>query len=146
MKKLLFFGALTLMSHSLFAQPGNKLLSAYIDIKNKLVESDSKAAAKAALELQQTIKAEPAFEQKDNLQRTADKLAKAGSIDKQRDAFNEVSTMLWQVLKKSGKLQQPVYYQYCPMKKSFWLSMDKEIRNPYYGAAMLACGKVIETN
>ena len=29
---------------------------------------------------------------------------------------------------------------YCPMVNKPWLQKDKEIRNPYYGAAMLTCG------
>lgn len=42
-------------------------------------------------------------------------------------------------------MNHAVYYQYCPMKKAYWLSMEKEIKNPYYGSSMLTCGKVIET-
>ncbi|RYF82932.1 MAG: DUF3347 domain-containing protein, partial [Chitinophagaceae bacterium] len=34
---------------------------------------------------------------------------------------------------------------YCPMKKALWLSNEKAIKNPYYGSAMLTCGKVTET-
>ena len=39
----------------------------------------------------------------------------------------------------------PVYKAYCPMKKAYWLSAEKEIKNPYYGSAMLSCGSVMET-
>jgi len=28
---------------------------------------------------------------------------------------------------------------------AFWLSLEKEIRNPYYGEAMLKCGEVSQT-
>jgi hypothetical protein len=31
------------------------------------------------------------------------------------------------------------------MKKSYWLSADEAIKNPYYGNMMLTCGKVSET-
>ena len=30
-------------------------------------------------------------------------------------------------------------------KGAFWISADTEIRNPYYGDAMLTCGSVIDT-
>ncbi|RYF87461.1 MAG: DUF3347 domain-containing protein, partial [Chitinophagaceae bacterium] len=40
---------------------------------------------------------------------------------------------------------QPIYLQYCPMKKASWLSSEKQIRNPYYGSSMLTCGEVTET-
>jgi hypothetical protein len=33
---------------------------------------------------------------------------------------------------------------YCPMVKRSWLQKGTEIRNPYYGSAMLGCG-VIQT-
>jgi len=39
----------------------------------------------------------------------------------------------------------PLYQQYCPMKKSYWLSKDAAIKNPYYGKQMLTCGKVSDT-
>ena len=42
-----------------------------------------------------------------------------------------------------------IYIQKCPMannnKGAIWLSTDEEIRNPYYGDAMLTCGSVIDT-
>jgi hypothetical protein len=38
-----------------------------------------------------------------------------------------------------------VYRQYCPMKKSYWLSESPAIENPYYGNQMLTCGEVKET-
>ena len=41
------------------------------------------------------------------------------------------------------------YLDHCPMandgKGANWLSREKNIKNPYYGKAMLTCGKVTET-
>jgi hypothetical protein len=31
------------------------------------------------------------------------------------------------------------------MKKANWLSNEKQVKNPYYGSAMLNCGKVVDT-
>ena len=39
----------------------------------------------------------------------------------------------------------PIYQAYCPMKKAYWLSSQKDIKNPYFGNAMLTCGEVTET-
>jgi Cu(I)/Ag(I) efflux system membrane fusion protein len=43
-------------------------------------------------------------------------------------------------------LDKPVYVQHCPMadnnKGADWLSLEKEIRNPYFGSSMLTCGEV----
>ena len=44
---------------------------------------------------------------------------------------------------------ETLYVQKCPMansnKGAIWLSMDEEIKNPYYGDAMLTCGSVIDS-
>ena len=49
-------------------------------------------------------------------------------------------------LAKAVKLStQTIYQDYCPMKKAFWLSEVPAIKNPYYGKAMLTCGKITET-
>ena len=41
------------------------------------------------------------------------------------------------------------YVQKCPMannnKGAVWLSTEEEIKNPYYGDAMLTCGSVIDS-
>jgi len=42
---------------------------------------------------------------------------------------------------------KPLYLEYCSMANdnfgAYWLSFDKEIKNPYYGEQMLACGEII---
>jgi len=42
-----------------------------------------------------------------------------------------------------------VYYQFCPMaidnKGAYWLSEESDIKNPYFGDAMLTCGETKET-
>ena len=79
------------------------------------------------------------------LLKDAGTIADAKNIDKQRAAFVNFSTNMAAVAKELKLSDQPVYLQYCPMKKASWLSSDKEIKNPYYGSAMLTCGKVTDT-
>ncbi|EKF53808.1 hypothetical protein I215_15663, partial [Galbibacter marinus] len=40
--------------------------------------------------------------------------------------------------------ENTLYQQFCPMYDggSAWLSLSKDIKNPYYGSQMLNCGKV----
>lgn len=42
--------------------------------------------------------------------------------------------------------KEPIYEQYCPMYDSdrgaTWLSLNEEIKNPYFGSKMLKCGEV----
>lgn len=144
MKKNLLL-AMLLFGYSVFAQNTDTLLNNYISIKNALVNSDTKMASQTIQSLYQSIKEEGNFKQKETLLKSTEKMAKASSIEKQRAAFNEVSTTIWDIVKNAKKTNKTVYYQYCPMKKAYWLSTEKEIENPYYGAAMLSCGSVVAT-
>lgn len=144
MKKNLLILAILLFGYIASAQNTSALLADYINVKNALVSGDSKAAAQAGGILYQGIKGETSFAQKEALLKATESMSKASSIEKQRAAFSEVSTILWQVVKNSNQIEKPVYYQYCPMKKVYWLSREKEIKNPYYGSSMLTCGKVSE--
>ena len=145
MKQILLSAALVLTAYLSQAQQTDKLLEAYMGVKNALVSGDSKAAAESSATLYQQLKTGETFPGKPELLKAADKLAKAGGIEKQREAFNAVSTNLWKLVKTSDQIKHPVYYQYCAMKKTYWISMEKAIKNPYYGASMLTCGKVVES-
>lgn len=145
MKKIILTLGIMLLGFSAFAQNTDKLLTNYLDVKNALVNSDSKAASAAATVLYQSIKNESDFSQKTSLLQAAEKLNKAGNLEKQRAALDQVSVSLWKLVESDKKPDQTVYYQYCPMKKAYWLSREKEIKNPYYGASMLTCGKVTAT-
>ncbi len=145
MKNNLLILAILLIGHTVFAQNTNTLLSKYYSVKNALVNSDVKAASEAINDFQKTIKSESYFKQQDDLIMAVDKLAKSNSVEKQRAVFNDVSTILWQIVKSTDQVSQSVYYQYCPMKKAYWLSNETTIKNPYFGSSMLNCGKVAET-
>lgn len=69
----------------------------------------------------------------------ARKLAAATDIKEARAAFGDVSTALVAYAEKVGA-GADVRVAYCPMVNKPWLTRDKTIRNPYYGAAMLTCG------
>ncbi len=145
MKNNLLILAFSLIGHTAFAQNTSTLLSKYYSVKNALVNSDIKAASEAITDFQKTIKSESSFKQQDDLNMAVDKLAKSSSVEKQRAVFNDVSTTMWQIVKSTDQVSQPVYYQYCPMKKAYWLSNETSIKNPYFGSSMLNCGKVAET-
>ena len=68
-------------------------------------------------------------------------LQKAKKIDEARTAFGQMSEALVAYL--DAQKQKPgngVRVAYCPMADKPWLTKDKDIRNPYYGAAMSTCG------
>ena len=76
---------------------------------------------------------------------TATEIAAAEDIKEQRAHFKELSTAITSAVQMYG-IGQEVYNQYCPMadnnKGAYWLSNDKNVLNPYFGSAMLACGSV----
>jgi hypothetical protein len=71
----------------------------------------------------------------------AKKLATAKDITAARTAFGDVSAALIGYAEKTKSSFGPgVRQAYCPMVDKSWLQKDKDIRNPYYGSAMLTCG------
>ena len=145
MKKIVFSLAILLFGCSAVAQNTANLLNSYLLVKNALVNNDGKVASELAGIFYRSVKNETDFSQKEALLQATEKLNVAGTIEEQRAAFSQVSPLLWKVLENDKKLNQTVYYQYCPMKKSYWLSKEKEIKNPYYGTSMISCGKVSAT-
>jgi hypothetical protein len=134
----------------------SQLLTLYYDVKDALVAGNSETAAAKAGEF---VKAANAVHNK-TLSRKANKtytslqkklvfdathISETKDIAHQREHFANFSTNIF-ILAKAVKLTaQPVYEQYCPMKKSYWLSNEPAIKNPYYGSAMLTCGRVVTT-
>jgi hypothetical protein len=156
MKKLILIVAIfaTAFTQQTFAQDTStlqpsELLISYYNIKDALVSGD---AVKAAANAEQFVKninsisTETVHESnKEALLKDAGKISDTKDIKKQREYFSTFSANMY-ALSNSVKLSsEPVYYQYCPMKKATWLSSNKTIKNPYYGNAMLTCGKVTET-
>jgi len=127
----------------------SQMLQSYYNIKDALVAGNSKTASESATDF---IKNLNGISLKlisegnvSSLLKDAGKIADAKSIDKQRAAFANFSTNITAVAKKLKLGNQPLYIQYCPMKKASWLSSEQAIKNPYYGNSMLTCGKVTGT-
>ena len=70
-----------------------------------------------------------------------------GNIAHQREHLVTLSKDFYDIAKEFGT-EKPLYKVYCSMyndnKGAYWLSDSKEIKNPYYGEAMLTCGEVQE--
>lgn len=71
---------------------------------------------------------------------------KANDIENQREIFSPLSNQIIETVEIFELKIETVYVAYCPMalndKGAYWLSEFQEIRNPYFGAAMLECGEV----
>ena len=156
MKRIFLLVALTataFIQHSVAQASTTKtisqLLSTYYQLKDNLVKSNATAAAASAGELVKAISDADKETMKDdarvNLLKDANAIAQSGDIKIQREKFSTLSNNMIALAKLVKLSAEPVYEQYCPMKKSSWLSKDKAIKNPYYGSAMLTCGSVKTT-
>ncbi|UYQ95349.1 DUF3347 domain-containing protein [Chitinophaga horti] len=122
---------------------GAALLEQYLAIKDALVKSDATAAKAAAGALLKVITDKQA-----TLQPPAAAIAGSTDLAVQRKQFAQLGNALYPIVKTMHP-GSPVYYQHCPMfangKGGNWLSLEKDIRNPFYGAQMLTCGSIKDT-
>lgn len=139
--------------------PLKPVLDAYYVVKDALVSSDGNATSAKATSLVKALKAvkmdELGSEQHmvwmkvmKDLNFDAEHIEETKDLGHQRDHFSSLSENMFKLI-KSAKPSEPVYYQHCPMAKegkgANWLSQVSAIKNPYYGAQMLNCGKTTET-
>jgi len=138
-----------------FESQFEKSLDTYFELKNALVASDEQKAASLASELREEL---------ENIESgTSDKMlivhsekilellmaiSKSTDLENQRDHFRILSEQIIAITRNFKNFKNELYVQHCPMANSNqgadWLSQSKEVRNPYYGEAMLSCGEVTE--
>jgi len=134
-----------------------KIFNDYIAIKNALVDNDGTTAEVKANEMLVLLTSQPDkglnHEQwkflASHLEQLIDDSRSIGTttyIDKQRPFFAKLSKTMYTVLKGLKINTSPIYEQYCPMDRLYWLSETTTIKNPYhYTNDMITCGKVVDT-
>ncbi|MBC7934199.1 MAG: DUF3347 domain-containing protein [Rhizobacter sp.] len=135
------------------------VFDSYFSLKDALVKTDGTIASAKAKDLQKAINAVKMeklamdvhnswMKVLNNLKEDAEHINITKDIAHQRDYFMSLSTNMYALI-KVAKPTETVYYQYCPManegKGANWLSKESGVKNPYYGAQMLTCGKTVET-
>lgn len=137
--------------------PLDPVFNSYFLLKDALVASDAAAATTRATAMQQAI-AEVEMqalahdvhlvwmEVMKPLANQAGTIANAKQLDAQRKAFAELAEPLERLVKVAPR-DTPVHVAHCPMYAggADWLSLEKPIKNPFYGNKMLTCGSVTET-
>ena len=120
------------------------ILMDYMKIKDALVASDNEKVSLLAKNFLNDLKNEmnPSSEV---LSEAVGSLSNALDLDTQRQAFKSVTEDLTQWIKASNT-QETLFVQFCPMafkgQGATWLSRSEEIKNPYFGAMMLNCGRI----
>ena len=133
-----------------------QLLDLYYNIKDALVISSAGTAAlkadefvKAIMKIDMNSLSES--EQKafmplhEKLYANAKEISQSKDLVKQRIYFASFSDNIYSLAKEIKLSTQPIYRDYCPMKKKFWLSSESTIKNPYFGKSMPTCGSIAET-
>lgn len=137
----------------------DSLISSYLEMKNGFVKSDKELASRHADRMTNIL--EPlkpdsndeelnAFwtENKDQMMGSLENIHKEG-IEIQRKHFSRITPKVIALIKAFQWHGRALYIQYCPMafddQGAEWISETESIRNPYFGDAMLKCGKTTDT-
>lgn len=138
----------------------NEVLDKYYSLKSALVETDAQKAKSAGEKLAGLIenfdtsnlqadllsKYESISEK---IHQHAETVAQAEDIEVQRQSFSDITAGVYEMVKTYNVNDEEVYYAYCPMafndNGGYWLSAEKEIKNPYFGSKMMKCGSIRET-
>lgn len=128
------------------------VVDTYLVLKDALVASDKATASKKAATMQKLMekmseKNKEALKGSwDDLYTQIKRISAGGGLNDQRDAFALISEKIIGILGEFKEPHATLYVQRCPMafnnSGAFWISSEDEIKNPYYGDAMLGCGEV----
>lgn len=133
---------------------------AYFQVKNGLVKDKLDESQKALAAIDQSLSKvnmglvkdqahDKWMEMLKGMKDARAKMASAKDIEEVRKHFSMLSFHILEMTETFGINKEVVYKDYCPMafgdQGAYWLSEQKDITNPYFGASMLACGEVKQT-
>ncbi|MEG9327930.1 efflux RND transporter periplasmic adaptor subunit [Salinimicrobium catena] len=136
-----------------FQKDFTTVLSAYFNLKDAFVDSNVEAVKAGAYKMLQevnSLKTENlgAMEVSHlkEIRQMLQAISENDNLENQRDHFIILSKNMIAFASNLDEIETPVFVQHCPMantnKGAGWLSLSEEVRNPYYGEAMLTCGEV----
>ncbi len=122
----------------------DKSFQTYLNLKDAFILDNNEGAAEIAIFLATQL-----F--KCNLAKEAElaiKISQTKDLAVQRDLFTLLSSSFVQAVQKENLQKGKVYIEFCSManngKGAYWVSTEKQIRNPYFGNDMLKCGEIKE--
>ncbi len=139
-----------------FQKDFKPVLLAYLKVKDALVASDAPqtvVSAKATLEALNAIPTSNLGKMEQEHFNASVKMLEAiaakTNLNNQRSHFVLLNEHLVALVSAFSTLENTLYVQQCPMANNnqgaVWLSKEKDIRNPYFGTAMLKCGSTIKS-
>jgi len=133
------------------------LANRYLILKDALVDSAPQVAANAGKDFLATLnqvdrnllqgQAHNFWMGQFNAMRAhAGRVGRADELEEQREQFDFLSNLLIETIRAFGIENAKLYVQHCPMalddRGADWISKERQILNPYFGAKMLKCGLV----
>jgi membrane fusion protein, copper/silver efflux system len=123
-------------------EPVKSVLDHYLMIQTELAKDSLKGVDEHADAIAKAVRGDQMKMLSPEVAKQAETLAKAKDLKAAREAFKPLSASLIKYL-ADNKAGKGVYREgYCPMVKASWLQKETDIKNPYMGKAMLACGQL----
>jgi Cu(I)/Ag(I) efflux system membrane fusion protein len=147
-------GDMKMSFSSSFSADFNKALPSYLKMKDAFVASDAgqvSAFAKAtSKKLEAIVLTDLGAMEKQHVMKSIemlDAIATNTNLENQRAHFVILNENMVPIA-MSVESSKTIYVQECPManknKGALWLSIEEQVKNPYYGDAMLTCGSVVD--
>ena len=124
----------------------NAVYQHYVHLTTALTNNDAAEAKVAANAIEAGAKE---IQGAEAVVANSSKIVNAANIEDQRTSYSQLSNDFITLVKKTGLSGGELYVDFCPMalndKGGYWLSANKEIKNPYFGDKMMTCGEIKET-
>jgi hypothetical protein len=102
------------------------ILFSYYDLKNALITGNSTITTLKAKALENKVNSAHVehlnVAQKEELLSNTRHIAESNDIAKQREFFGKLSENVYTLVKAGSFNSEPVYRNFCPMKRLYWLS------------------------
>ncbi|MBD0776877.1 efflux RND transporter periplasmic adaptor subunit [Maribacter sp. ANRC-HE7] len=142
-----------------FQKDFKKVLNPYLKMKDAFVLSDANQVSTFAKATSESLKSIDINNlgkmEQSHITKSIemlDAISTNDNLENQRTNFVILNENIIPIAMNMDNFGAILYVQKCPMannnnnnKGGIWLSTEKDIKNPYYGDAMLTCGSVIET-
>jgi hypothetical protein len=124
----------------------NAVYKQYMDLTRALTAGDDRAAIIAGNALEAGARN---MNEGKALATAAAGITAAPDLAARRVLFATLSNEMIARVTKAGLRTGALYVDFCPMalddKGAYWLSTEKEVRNPYFGEQMINCGDIKDT-
>jgi Cu(I)/Ag(I) efflux system membrane fusion protein len=136
------------------------LFNSYFNMKKALVNDDFSKAKEAGKEMNNALSKVDMnlfkgdvhslwMQHSSALKKSTQHIEHLSDIKAVRENFISISNAMIAIAESFDPASSPMYVQHCPMadtnRGADWLSMEKEIQNPYFGQDMLGCGEITNT-